>query len=94
MRAGDILFFNGQLVHGSLPNTSTDRFRRSLIGHYIEGQAEAVWKFYKPVLRMDGTTLDLAESEDGSQCGVWVDEDGQRVIEMVSTAAKRVLASE
>ena len=32
MQAGDVLFFNGQIVHGSLPNTTTDRFRRSLIG--------------------------------------------------------------
>ena len=32
MKAGDVLFFNGSLVHGSFPNTSADRFRRSLIG--------------------------------------------------------------
>ncbi|MCB0132669.1 MAG: phytanoyl-CoA dioxygenase family protein, partial [Caldilineaceae bacterium] len=29
MQAGDVLFFNGQLVHGSFPNTSQERFRRS-----------------------------------------------------------------
>ena len=40
MRGGDVLFFNGQLVHGSFANTSKDRFRRSLIGHYIEGVAQ------------------------------------------------------
>ena len=36
MKAGDVLFFNGQFVHGSTPNMSKDRFRRALIGHYIE----------------------------------------------------------
>ena len=41
MDAGDVLFFNGSLVHGSYPNTSEDRFRRSLIGHYIEAKCRA-----------------------------------------------------
>jgi phytanoyl-CoA hydroxylase len=34
MKAGDVVFFNGSLIHGSYPNTSADRFRRSLIAHY------------------------------------------------------------
>ena len=28
MKAGDVLFFHGSLIHGSLPNTTTDQFRR------------------------------------------------------------------
>lgn len=28
LKAGDVLFFHGSLIHGSVPNTSTDRFRR------------------------------------------------------------------
>ena len=32
---GDVLFFNGSLVHGSQPNRTANRFRRSLICHYI-----------------------------------------------------------
>jgi ectoine hydroxylase-related dioxygenase (phytanoyl-CoA dioxygenase family) len=84
MKAGDVLFFNGQLVHGSFPNTSLDRFRRALIGHYIEGQAEAVWQWYHPVLRMDGTPLDFGQSPDGSMCGVWVEKDGQHTLELAT----------
>lgn len=84
MQAGDVLFFNGQLVHGSYPNTSSDRFRRSLIGHYIVGEAEKVAQYYHPVLRMDGSEVDLGVSERGSQCGVWVEEDGTPVVEMVT----------
>jgi len=35
MAAGDALFFNGALIHGSYPHTTADRFSRALIGHYI-----------------------------------------------------------
>lgn len=82
MAAGDVLFFNGQLVHGSLPNRSENRFRRALIGHYIGGEAQEVAKWYHPALRMDGSVVDLGSSESGGACGVWVDEMGVPVIEM------------
>ena len=32
MEPGDMLFFNGQVVHGSFPNSSADRFRCAFIG--------------------------------------------------------------
>jgi ectoine hydroxylase-related dioxygenase (phytanoyl-CoA dioxygenase family) len=82
MEAGDVLFFNGQLIHGSLPNTSTTRFRRALIGHYIVGEAEKVAQFYHPALRMDGSVVELEVSERGGPCGVWVEQDGTPVVEM------------
>ncbi len=82
MQAGDVLFFNGQLVHGSYPNTSKNRFRRSLIGHYIEGDAEQVGRWYHPALRMDGTVVELDDSPGATQCGVWVERDGTQVIEV------------
>jgi len=81
MQAGDVFFFNGQLVHGSFPNTSKDRFRRALIGHYIVGEAEQVYTYYHPVLRMDGTEIELGVSEDGDMCGRWVDVDGTTEIQ-------------
>jgi ectoine hydroxylase-related dioxygenase (phytanoyl-CoA dioxygenase family) len=83
MKAGDVLFFNGALVHGSYPNTTTDRFRRALIGHYIEGAAEQVAQFYHPALRMDGRPLELTVSQGGGACGVWVERDGQQMVELV-----------
>ena len=79
MAPGDVLFFNGQLVHGSYPNSTADRFRRAMIGHYIVGEAEAVAKWYHPVLRMDGSEIDLGVSEQGGPCGVWVERDGEQV---------------
>lgn len=94
MQAGDVLFFNGQLIHGSFPNTSQDRFRRSLIGHYIVGEAEKVAKFYHPALRMDGREVTLGESERGGECGVWVEEDGQPVVALQSTAGPQTVLHE
>ena len=82
MAPGDVLFFNGQIVHGSLPNITTDRFRRALIGHYIQGEANQVAQFYHPALRMDRTPLVLDISQGGGACGVWVEQDGELQIEM------------
>jgi ectoine hydroxylase-related dioxygenase (phytanoyl-CoA dioxygenase family) len=82
MEAGDVLFFNGQLVHGSYPNTSQDRFRRALIGHYIVGEAEKVAQFYHPALRMDGSPVKLGVSERGGPCGIWVEQNGAPVVEI------------
>jgi ectoine hydroxylase-related dioxygenase (phytanoyl-CoA dioxygenase family) len=73
MEPGDVLFFHGALVHGSNPNVTTDRFRRALIGHYIEGEAERVAQYYHPALRMDGTELTLEVAEGGGACGEWTD---------------------
>ncbi|MBE0697152.1 MAG: phytanoyl-CoA dioxygenase family protein, partial [Anaerolineaceae bacterium] len=87
MAPGDMLFFNGQVVHGSGPNHTSDRFRRSLIGHYIAGEAQQVAQYYHPALRMDGSTIELETSQGGGSCGIWVDEDGQPVIEMAGGEA-------
>ncbi|GHO79155.1 protein involved in biosynthesis of mitomycin antibiotics/polyketide fumonisin [Ktedonobacter sp. SOSP1-85] len=94
MQAGDVLFFNGTLVHGSYPNTSSDRFRRSLIGHYISGEAEQASQFMKPILRMDGSEVDLEASLPGGPCGVWVEEDGKPVIELSGLEINTVFCSE
>ena len=83
MKKGDILFFNGSLVHGSGPNHSKDRFRTIIVGHYIEGEAEKVAQYYFPVYRFDGTTVDTLEVNPfGGPCGVLVEKDGNQAIEM------------
>ena len=82
MRAGDVFFFNGQVIHGSFPNTSQDRFRRALIGHYIDAAADQVSHYYHPAMRFDGAVVDLDVADGGGQCGVWVEEDGAEVLEM------------
>lgn len=84
MDPGDVLFFNGQVIHGSLPNTTTDRFRRALIGHYVLAEAEQVARFYHPVLRMDGSLVELGTSEGGGPCGRWVERDGALRVELAA----------
>ncbi len=85
MKKGDVLFFNGSVVHGSFPNSTSDRFRRSLIGHYLTGNAERVGGFYHPIYRMDGSIVELEVSQMAQECGTWVEMDGSPVIEMVDT---------
>jgi ectoine hydroxylase-related dioxygenase (phytanoyl-CoA dioxygenase family) len=92
MEPGDVFFFNGQAIHGSFPNVSQDRFRRSLIGHYIVGEAEKVAEYFHPVFRMDGSQVELGVSEKGSACGVWVERDGSPVVEMFEQAPPLVPA--
>ncbi len=94
MEPGDVLFFNGSLVHGSLPNTTYDRFRRALIGHYITGNAEQVTAFMQPILRMDGSVVTLDVSEPGGPCGVWVEKDGQPAIEVSGIETTTTFRSE
>lgn len=79
MRAGDVLFFHGNLIHGSGPNSSETRFRRALIGHYITADATEAAHFYHPLLRFDGSEADLDDAPHGGQCGRVTDEG----IEMV-----------
>ena len=87
MAPGDVLFFHGSVVHGSYPNSSAGRFRRALIGHYIAGEAEEVGGYYHPILRMDGTTVELGTSAGGDPCGVWVERDGKPAVELVGLEA-------
>ena len=85
MKAGDVFFFNGSVIHGSYPNRTTDRFRRALIGHYVTAITEEVSQFYMPALRMDGTEVPIRNAQGGGACGVWTEVDGRRVVEMAAT---------
>jgi phytanoyl-CoA hydroxylase len=68
MGPGDVLFFNGSLVHGSQPNRSGDRFRRSFIGHYVGRSAVRIGEYYR-TLTMNGERVPLPESEGAGPCG-------------------------
>jgi len=78
MKKGDVLFFNGSVIHGSWENRSKDRFRRTMIGHYISAETKQVAKYYFPVFRLDGSRLDddaLIKSQEGGPCGVYEELD-------------------
>ena len=73
LRAGDALLFNGNLIHGSSQNLTTDRFRRALIFHYIPQvgskshlklnflfqTTQHVNGFYLPLLTPEGKEISL-----------------------------------
>lgn len=73
MKTGDVLFFNGSLIHGSYPNESKDRFRRSFICHYLPASSRKLAHGYFPVYQFDGTRIDSSESleaaDGGGFCG-------------------------
>ena len=68
LKAGDVLFFNGSVIHGSTPNTSADRFRRSLIFHYVPASTVEMSHYYE-ALSFDGERQDIATNMDGGPCG-------------------------
>lgn len=84
MSAGDAVFFHGSTIHGSGPNRTADRFRRSLIAHYATGDARRIHLDYHPVIRLDGTPAGLGVSEEGGPCGVFVERDGSLDVEMTN----------
>jgi hypothetical protein len=42
VKAGDLVFFNGYLLHRSLKNRSTG-FRRALVNHYMSAESLLPW---------------------------------------------------
>jgi len=69
LKPGDVLFFNGQTIHGSGPNTSKDRFRRSLICHYVPQSTAEMSKSYK-VYDFSGKEVNhIQHNNEGGPCG-------------------------
>ena len=67
---GSTMFFGGNLIHGSGPNRTKDRSRRTFIGHYIDEASEQVARFYHPVLNMQGEVVSGVEVyAGGGPCG-------------------------
>lgn len=69
MKAGDTLFFNGNVIHGSGPNRSKTRFRRSFICHYAQGDLQRISSGYLPLVRMDGSDYGVEPQTSGGPCG-------------------------
>ncbi len=43
VKAGSVVFFNGYLLHRSLPNRKTSGYRRALVNHYMSAQSLLPW---------------------------------------------------
>jgi ectoine hydroxylase-related dioxygenase (phytanoyl-CoA dioxygenase family) len=70
VQRGETMFFGGNLIHGSGPNRTKDRFRRTFIGHYIDEASDHVAQYYHPVLNMQGQVVSNVEIySGGGPCG-------------------------
>jgi ectoine hydroxylase-related dioxygenase (phytanoyl-CoA dioxygenase family) len=69
LQPGDVLFFNGSVIHGSYPNTSRDQFRRSFICHYVPTSAREMSHYYFPLHDMDRRIVERTATTDGGPCG-------------------------
>lgn len=69
MEPGDVLFFNGSTVHGSGPNRSEDRFRRSLIFHYVPQSTTDISHWYQVVDFAGRPQVHVKVNQDGGPCG-------------------------
>lgn len=70
LKAGDVLFFNGSVIHGSYQNRSKTRFRRSLICHYVPADSTELSQYYRTRLRFDGgASPHIAPAQGGGPCG-------------------------
>jgi ectoine hydroxylase-related dioxygenase (phytanoyl-CoA dioxygenase family) len=50
-RAGDVVFFNGHVLHRSKQNFTTDRFRRAFVSHYCNARSFTQWGADEPDVR-------------------------------------------
>lgn len=44
VQTGSVVFFNGYLLHRSLPNRARSGFRRSLVNHYMSAESLLPWR--------------------------------------------------
>jgi phytanoyl-CoA hydroxylase len=68
LKAGDVLFFNGSIIHGSNPNTSKDRFRRAFICHYVPKATREMSPY--PTMTFEGEPIAFEKAEGGGPCGM------------------------
>jgi ectoine hydroxylase-related dioxygenase (phytanoyl-CoA dioxygenase family) len=76
LRAGDVLFFNGNVIHGSGPNRSKMRFRRAFICHYVPLSTVELSHWYSTPFRFNQELLSIPVATGGGPCGSA--EDGQQ----------------
>jgi ectoine hydroxylase-related dioxygenase (phytanoyl-CoA dioxygenase family) len=59
VKAGAIVFFNGYLLHRSLPNQAKSGYRRVLVNHYMSAESLLPWHGFE-----EGTRIAIADYRD------------------------------
>ena len=57
MKSGDVLMFQGNSLHSSMPNRATDRWRRAFICHYVSAAVRSVSEELNPAFRASGEEI-------------------------------------
>ena len=57
------------MIHGSEPNVTRDRFRRSFICHYVPRSTESVSAWYSELLAFNGEVVPCRVDDEGGPCG-------------------------
>jgi ectoine hydroxylase-related dioxygenase (phytanoyl-CoA dioxygenase family) len=70
MQPGDVAFFGGHVLHRSLKNRSTDRYRRSFVNHYANARSYTIWGGgnKEHILARGNTHLEFAQPRFGTPC--------------------------
>jgi phytanoyl-CoA hydroxylase len=69
LKAGDVLFFNGNMIHGSGPNRSKTRFRRAFICHYVPRHTVELSHWYSTPFSFNRELLSIPVATGGGPCG-------------------------
>jgi len=91
-KAGDVVFFGGHVLHRSKQNWTTDRFRRSFVGHYCNARSFTQWNDgdgsdldqetmmanQRHILARGDTHLPFAKPRFGTPCAALLDPDERR----------------
>jgi ectoine hydroxylase-related dioxygenase (phytanoyl-CoA dioxygenase family) len=64
LKAGGVAFFNGYVLHRSLPNRAPAGFRRALVTHYMSARSLLPWLSPGPRDRADARDIVMIAGED------------------------------
>jgi ectoine hydroxylase-related dioxygenase (phytanoyl-CoA dioxygenase family) len=64
VKAGGVAFFNGYVLHRSLPNRAEAGFRRALVTHYMSAESMLPWTLGTPRAKPDVRDIVMIAGED------------------------------
>jgi hypothetical protein len=64
LKAGGVAFFNGYVLHRSLPNRAKAGFRRALVTHYMSARSLLPWAMGAPRAREDVRDIVMIAGDD------------------------------
>lgn len=88
LEPGDVAFFGGHVLHRSLSNVTTDRFRRSFVGHYCNARSYTEWGGGNQahILARGDTHLPFAKPKFGTPCAALLPPEERRQLSPVGSS--------